>query len=145
MSSDSGTGRRIEPLSEKDMERLQQQRDWVIGHFEDAGDYGSVAGKLRVIQTILDNGWIEKTETWKLQSLGVAFGDALVQEVPELFWVACDDECGRDPALRWLETTILAFPLTAISRRVEDDMHVDVFDLFAVFQKAVLEALANEA
>jgi hypothetical protein len=135
----------IEPLNEEDINRLQQHREWVVGHYDDPAAYESVAGKLRLIQTILDNGWIDTSETWKLQSLGVAFGDALVQEVPELFWVAVDDEFGRDPALRWMETQTLAFPLTAISKRIEDEVEVDVYDLFDGYQKAIGEALEEKA
>ena len=135
----------IEPLNEEDINRLQQHREWVVGHYEDPIAYESVSGKLKLIQTILDYKWIDKSETWKLQSLGVAFGDALVQEVPELFWVAVDDEFGRDPALRWLETQTLAFPLTAISKRIEDDIEVDVHDLFGGYQKAIGEALEGKA
>jgi hypothetical protein len=100
----------VEDLNDGDVERIQKHREWVAGHFEDPTAYESVSGKLRVIQTVLDNGWIEKHETWKLQSLGVAFGDALVQEVPELFWVAVDDEFGRAPALRWLADQYFGVP-----------------------------------
>jgi hypothetical protein len=133
----------IATLNDGDLDRMQKHRDWVVGHFDDPTTYESVSGKLGVIQAILDNGWIEKQETWKLQSLGVAFGDALVQEVPELFWVAVDDEFGRDPALRWLQTSTLVFPLTAISKRVEDGIAVDVYQIFGGFQKAIREAVAQ--
>lgn len=61
----------------------------------------------------------------------------MAQELPELSWVAVDDEFGRDPALRWLQTNMLAFPLTAISKRVEDGIAVDVYQMFGGFQKAI--------
>ena len=134
---------RIEAFNPEDLERIEKLREWVVGHYDDARAYEAVAGKLRLIQTILDNGWIAKDETWKLQSLGVAFGDALEQEVSELSWVMVEDEFGRDPALRWLDTSTLTFPLTAISKRVEDDVSVDVLELFGGFQKAINEAVAN--
>ena len=133
----------IETLNEGDADRIQSHRDWVVGHFDDPAAYDSVSGKLRVIQAILDNGWVENHETWKLQSLGVAFGDALAQEVPELSWVAVDDEFGRDPALRWLQTSTLVFPLTAISKRVDDGIAVDVYQMFGGFQKAIKEAVSR--
>jgi len=90
----------IEPLNEDDLERIAKHCEWVVAHFDDPEAYDTTSGKLRLVQTILDNGWIQKDETWKLQSLGIAFGDALVQEVSELLWVAVDDEFDRDPALR---------------------------------------------
>ena len=133
----------IESFNEKDLERIESLREWVIGHYDDSATYRSVSGKLRLIQAILDNGWIAKDETWKLQSLGIAFGDALEQEVPELSWVVVDDEFGRDPALRWADTSTLSFPLTAISKRVEDDVPVDIYQLFGGFQKAIAEAISK--
>ncbi len=134
----------IGELNADDLDRLEKHRHWVIGHFEDPTAYESISGKLRVIQTVLDNDWIEKHETWKLQSLGVAFGDALVQEVAELSWVAVDDEAGRDPALRWLQSGTLVFPLTAISKRIEDGIKVDVYEMFGGFQKAINQAVAQK-
>ena len=130
----------IGPLEGEDATRVEQLREWVVGHYGDPSAYRTLDGKLRLIQTILDKGWIEKEESWKLQALGIAFGDALVQAVPELFWVLVDDETGRDPALRWLQTSTLVFPMTAISKRVEDDITVDVRELFKGFQKAVRQA-----
>lgn len=134
---------KIESLSPQDAERLKKHRDWMIGHYDDPTGYDTVAGKLRLISTILDNGWVEKDETWKLQSLGVAFGDALEQEIDSLHWAAVEDEYGRDPALQWRDTTTLVFPLTAISKRVEDNVEVEVEEMFAGFQKAIVEAVRN--
>ncbi|QJR16063.1 DUF3806 domain-containing protein [Usitatibacter palustris] len=133
----------IETLNEEDIQRIEAHREWVVGHFEDAKGYEPLSAKLRVIQAVLDNGWAEKTETWKLQSLGIALGDALVQEMPQLSWVAVEDEFGRDPALRWLETTVLIFPLTAISKRVEDDVAVDAFEMFGGFLKTINDVIQS--
>jgi hypothetical protein len=135
----------IQPLEGDEALRVEKHRQWVMGHYSDPAAYSTVEGKLRLIQTILDNGWIGKEETWKLQSLGVAFGDALVQSVPELFWAVVDDEFGCDPALRWLQSTTLVFPLTVISKRVEDNVEVDVTDLFDGIQKAARDSAAKSA
>ncbi len=117
----------------------------MLGHFDDPKGYSTVSGKLHLIKTVLDNNWVAKEETWKLQALGIAFGDALEQEVEELDWVAIEDEFGRDPALRWLVSTTLIFPQTAISKRIEDGVEFDVFHIFGGFQKAAHQALENEA
>jgi hypothetical protein len=65
----------------------------------------------------------------KLQSLGIALGDALAQKLG-LQWVAVQDEYGRDPALRLEGTSVLLFPLTMISKRIERGEDVDVYQLF---------------
>ena len=133
----------IGPLEGEDATRVEQLREWVVGHYGDPSAYRTLDGKLRLIQTILDKGWIEKEETWKLQALGIAFADALVQAVPELFWVLVDDETGRDPALRWLQTSTLVFPMTAISKRVEQGVDVDVSELLTGFQDAIRRAVQD--
>jgi hypothetical protein len=45
-------------------------------------------------------------------------------------WVMVEDEHGRDPAVRLPSTSIIFFPLTMISKRIERGEKVDVFDLF---------------
>lgn len=135
----------IEDLDSEDTDHLSKQREWLIGHFDDPNGYSSVSGKLKLIQTILDNDWVEKNETWKLQSLGIAFGDALAQEIADISWVAYEDENGRDPALSYLQTSILVFHMTAISKRIEDDVSVDVYEMFGGFMKALNKAIEDES
>ena len=123
---------KIEPLSQDDAAHIERQRSWVRDHYSPAtrAQYESLEGKLTLLETIVKEGWIEPHETWKLQSLGITFGDALAQETG-LSWVTVEDQYGRDPALHEPGTSILAFPLTAISKRVERGETVSVRDLFA--------------
>ena len=104
---------KIEPLSADDAAGVEKQRTWVRDHYDPAArhHYDTLEGKLRLLDTILGQNWIKPDETWKLQSLGIAFGDALAQEMG-LHWVAVEDEYGRDPALQDPGTTIVMFPLT---------------------------------
>src|SRR5580704_162459 len=98
---------KIEALAGDDLRHAEKQREWVKGHYapEAAHKYDTVDGKIVLIQTIINNSWIETTETWKLQSLGIALGDALAQQLG-LMWVAVEDERGRDPALKLDGTSI---------------------------------------
>lgn len=125
--------------------RLESLRSWVAGHFQDATSYESVSGKLRVIDAILRENWIEAGETLKLQALGVCFGDALLQELPGLDWIVVDDDEGRAPALRYGNSSIVLFPVTAISKRVERGERVDVYHLFGEFLKGVSKAIEEGA
>jgi hypothetical protein len=121
----------VEALSGKDADLVEQQRSWVRNHYEETArdQYETVEGKLRLLATILRSNWIERSETWKLQSLGITFGDALVQRMG-LEWVVVEDEYGRDPALQDPGTTTIVFPLTTISKRIERGESVDVYTLF---------------
>jgi hypothetical protein len=121
---------KIEPVSEEDDARIESMRSWVRDHFtpESRSKYDTVEDKIRLLQTILDSSWIAPDETWKLQCLGITFGDVLAQTM-DMTWVAVEDEYGRDPALRDGNTSIILFPMTSISKRIERGETVDVLSL----------------
>jgi hypothetical protein len=54
----------------------------------------------------------------------------LADGIDGLDWAVVEDEHGRDPALRFHDSTLLIFPLTMISKRIEDGEEVDVRSLF---------------
>ena len=78
------------------------------------------AADLDLLQEILEKKLLKKEETWKLQSLGVVLGDALVVMNPGLHWMEVTDEWGTDPVLLYKDTTYQLNPLTMISKRVEE-------------------------
>jgi len=127
----SQTDQKITPLTEADQKRLQNQRAVVEALLadEDSEKYRRPAGKLGLIRAILQGDTFKANETYELQCLGIVLGDALVQELA-MEWVMVEDLNGRDPAVRLPGTTIILFPLTMISKRVERGEKVDVFDLF---------------
>jgi Domain of unknown function (DUF3806) len=129
---------KIDPLSEDDVQHAEKQRNWVRGHYvvESQHKYETIDGKLTLIQRILDAGWIEPTETWKLQSLGITFGDALKQRIG-MEWVAVEDEFGRTPSLQLPGSSVILFPLTTISKRIERGESVNVQELFDWFCESV--------
>jgi len=128
----SESTQKITPLTEADQKRLRDQRA-VIEKFladEDSWQkYRIAAGKLGLIRGILDRNLFKPTQTYELQCLGIVLGDAFVQEL-KMEWVMVEDEHGRDPAVRLPSTSIILFPLTMISKRIERGKKVDVFDLF---------------
>lgn len=131
---------KITAPNDADLAHIEKQRGWARDHYEPDAQhkYGTVEGKLRLLDTVIRSKWIEPSETWKLQSLGIALGDALVQALG-LSWVMVEDEQGRDPALRDDGTTTIVFPLTMISKRIERGEDVDVRELFALICKRVSE------
>lgn len=116
-----------------DLDRLARQRkvveQLVAGDRDRAGKLETVAGKLGAIRAILDGQVLKADQTYELQCLGIVLGDAFVLELG-MEWVMVEDDYGRDPAVRLPGTTIMLFPLTMISKRVERGESVDVFDLF---------------
>lgn len=80
------------------------------------------------IQAIIDSNVLRKKDTWQLQCLGIALGCVMVK-VLSLHWIIVIDEYGRDPALRFQNTSLIVYPLTMISKRIEKGESVDVTNL----------------
>jgi hypothetical protein len=95
--------------------------------------------ELDLLQELLDHAVLGREDTYDLQSLGVVFGMCLVDAIEGLDWAIVEDEYRRDPALRYLDTSLLLFPLTMISKRVEDGIDVDVRSMFEELQVQVAE------
>lgn len=131
---------RVEELSSDDAARLEKHREWLLGHYASSPSesYSGYAAKLALIETILGSGWVKPSETWKLQSLGVALGDALAEHLT-LRWVAVEDEYGRDPALQDGVTSLKLYPLTMISKRIEDGEEPKAAELFLTLRRKVEE------
>ena len=95
------------------------------------------------LQTIIDSGKIPVENTQELQSLGIVFGKVFVNETPDYDWWVVEDEYGKDACVRYKETTLLIFPQTMLSKRIEDGEHVDVVELFTGLRED-LERIKNE-
>ncbi len=126
-------GQRISELTGADEERLATQRrvieQLVARGPESVSKLEIAAWKLGAIRAVLEGEVFESTQTYELQCMGILLGDAFVAELG-FEWVMVEHEYGRDPAVRVPDTSILLFPLTMISKRIERGEAVDVFDLF---------------
>jgi hypothetical protein len=123
-------------------QRLDQQRAIVARAARQR--YGTAAltrteKDLPILQRLLDDKAFKKSQTYELQSLGVAFGDVLASEFP-LRWVMITDEYGTDPTLRFKNTSVNINALTMISKRVEKDEPVDVSELLRKTRDALSDA-----
>jgi hypothetical protein len=114
--------------SREDGARLQQQRAVVLAAARQR--YGTLTlargdSDLPILQRLIDERVFNKSQTYELQCLGVAFGDVLASELP-LRWVMVTDEFGTNPTLRFKKTNLQVNALTMISKRVERDEPVSV-------------------
>lgn len=119
----------VRTLTDNHVSQLSAQRKWVADHFDDPTLYRDTSNKLRVIATILENQWVDPSETVKLQCLGAAFGDALAETIG-LNWVTFSADGDEWPGLRYEDSSLFVHPLTMISKRVEAGEEVDVVELF---------------
>ena len=123
---------KVTTLTGADQQRLREQRAVVEKYLADDASrqkYQTAAGKLGTIRAILQANVFKPNQTYELQCLGIVLGDAFVQEL-KMEWVMVEDQYGRDPAVRLPGTTIILFPLTMISKRIERGEKVDVFEVF---------------
>lgn len=136
------------PLNESDLKRLEEQRAVVTRHLnEDSLEkYETAAGKLGALRALLRAKVFSPEQTYELQSMGVVLGDVFVQDMG-FHWIIVQDEYGRDPAIQFRDTSVLLFPLTMISKRIEQGEPVDVFDLYngvaAIAQEKIDAELAR--
>ena len=118
--------------TDDDIKQLAEQ--WAFVRQTVERQYGTTLhqslGDLAAIQRVLDDAIFAADDTWSLQSLGVAFGCVLANNVAGLDWAIVDDEYGRDPTIRYLDTSLVFNVLTMLSSRVEDGETVDVQFLF---------------
>ncbi|MFD1156423.1 DUF3806 domain-containing protein [Roseovarius aestuarii] len=131
--------------SNLDLERLEEQRAVVVRFVsaDSLSNYQTVAGKLGTLRALLDASVFAPDQTYELQCMGIVFGDAFVQQ-HGFEWVSVEDEYGRDPALRFPRTSVLLFPLTMISKRIERGEAIDVFDMFNGVADIALEKVQEE-
>jgi len=114
-------------LEDPERDWLEESRTWIKGHFNEEPDenYQDTDAKLAVVRANIAQGWVGPKDTWKLQALGIAMGDALADELL-LDWVTIDDEHGRCPALNWPGTSIVLYPLTMLAKRFEEGETIDI-------------------
>jgi Domain of unknown function (DUF3806) len=118
-------------LSDEDRVRLDRQRSIVAAIAKQkygTGDLTKTVTDLPVLQRLIDDNTFNKTQTYELQSLGVAFGDVLASELP-LRWEMATDEFGTGPTLRYKDKPVNINALTMISKRVERDEVVNLVQL----------------
>lgn len=127
----------ISDLTVQDQARLNDQRSVIEKYLADEENrekYGTPAGKLGTLRALLEAEIFSSAQTYELQSMGIVLGDAIVQDMG-FHWVMVEDEFGRDPALRYQDTSVILShqvgpPHTMISKRVERGEEIDVFDLY---------------
>jgi hypothetical protein len=136
---------KVTDLTDEMTQNIEAKRTWVKNHYtpEAINEYDTIAGKLTLLDTILKSNWIEKDETVKQQSLGITLGDIFVQDM-NFTWVQVEDEYGTDPAIKLPDTTIILFPLTMISKRVESGQDIDIYDFYQEVKEKIYE-IKNEA
>ena len=99
---------------------------------------------LKVLQNLVDRKAIRRDDVRGLQSLGIIFGDLLVNEYG-LVWVSYEDDIGTSKALRWEKTENYVFPVTLFSKRVQFKENINMTGVFDEIGAEVERFIAYEA
>lgn len=132
--SKDSTQPKFSVISAEDASKLDKQRAVIAAAAKKRFGSSSLTkqkGDLVVLQKLIDDHVFDRTQTYELQCLGVAFGDVLASEYP-LKWVMVTDEYGTDPTLRYKETAIQINALTMIAKRIERNERVNLTDLLRI-------------
>lgn len=124
---------------------LARTRAWVDARSREVAGEGldGGLGDLARLNAILGSGRFGPEDTVALQALGLALGEVLASEFDGFAWWTVEDNYGRDPCLRYLETSLVLFPRTMISKRVEDGEEVDVARLYTGIEAEVARIIAE--
>ena len=132
-------------LTDEDKNRLEKQRQIITQYLDENSveKFKTPAGKLGTLRALLNSKVFRTEQTYELQSMGIVLGDVFVQDMA-FHWIMVEDEYGRDPAIRFEDTSIIAFPLTMISKRIERGEEFDVFDLYNGVAETLEELIEEE-
>lgn len=125
-------GLMIDNPNDDDIHRIGRQcmRAFTLVRDHCSEELGTELDDLDRLQRLLDAGVLQAEQTYDLQCLGIAFGRILVANTPGLDWAMLDDEYGRDPTLRFEESSLTINTLTVLSKRIECGERVDVRELY---------------
>lgn len=98
---------------------------------------------LSLIQKMIDDKVFQAKNTHELQSLGIALGDYIQYKYNDFHWAVVRDEYGRDMCLQFKTFAITVFPMTLISKRIEDGESVNVAELVSGLVDKVVEISKN--
>jgi hypothetical protein len=128
----SNVEQRISEPNAADLFRLSEQEAVTLrllkSHYSDA-TLKHDENDLHWLQRLVDDKVVGPDQTYELQCLGASLGQVFVAETP-LKWVVFEDEFGRDLALQHPKTSWIVFPMTMISKRVEDGEDIDIVQIY---------------
>lgn len=133
---------RAEPLSRIDLAAMERQVDLIdeLARRHFGGQLnGSKDNDLRVLQRLLDENIVASSQVVELQAMGIVLGQ-LLKAQRGLLWMAYVDKYGRSRALQvpGYEREFI-FPVTQISRKAEVGLRVDVRQVYAELEQAIID------
>ncbi|HIE4190521.1 TPA: DUF3806 domain-containing protein [Stenotrophomonas maltophilia] len=132
---------RFDPLPPALIAHMQQQRAKIAAQVASAFPAVPVQWPLQpsTLQRVVDAELIDPDDCDGWEALGVAFGDCLVQRVPELAWVQVTDAWGVDAVLRYGDADIMVSAGTLLIKRVEKGETIEINHLLETLEEFVIQ------
>lgn len=96
------------------------------------------------IQKMIDEKVFQIENAYELHSLGIALGDYIQYKYNDFHWAVIRDEYGRDICLQYKTLALTIFPMTMISKRVEDGDNINVAELVNDLLEKINELIKSE-
>jgi hypothetical protein len=121
----------VRELGQNEVDWLAAQRGKAEALLDDGSRaaYQDIPGKLGLIRAILEAKALTAGQTFELQGLGIILGDALAARLG-MKWRMMEDNHGTSPCLVLAGTSIILFPQTMISKRIERGETIDILPFF---------------
>lgn len=132
---------RFDPLPPALIAHMQQQRAKVAAQVASAFPTVPAQWPLlpSTLQRVVDAELIDHDDCDGWEALGVAFGDCLVQRVPELAWAQVTDAWGIDAVLRYGDANIMVSAGTLLIKRVEEGETIEINHLLETLEEFVIQ------
>lgn len=108
-------------------------------------DFTSVADDIAKLQQIIDGDTLNPRQRDVWESLGIAFGTILVNEIDGMDWVTVIDGKQEYPALRFRDTDLLVYPRQLIWGKMKDGRSCDLQKEFESIKDQVEHLLSLES
>ncbi|MBI2422979.1 MAG: DUF3806 domain-containing protein [Candidatus Hydrogenedentes bacterium] len=124
---------RFEKLNQHDLAEIEVRRalvrSWIAHNPDLVRALDTIAGRLLFIDSVISQQLLSAEMVYEWQCLGIIFGDALADRLG-LEWQVVEEEGFRDPCLVAPGTTIVLFPMTMLSKRIEQGDNIDLHHFF---------------
>ncbi|SER01245.1 protein of unknown function [Myroides profundi] len=113
-----------------DLVRLETESVKVLGiASEDLQAYHESGDAIKKLQEILNLREYAVNDYEYHQALGILFGACFQYRYSDFHWIVVHDQYGREMALQYQDYALQCFPITMITKRIEDEVDIDVIAL----------------
>ena len=126
-----------------EINEINEAYEWAVSTIKKqlSKDFTSVEADVDSIQKVMDSGRFNKNQRQAWESLGVAFGAILINEMDGMDWVTVVDGAKEYPALRFADTQVMVDPSALIWNKVKNGQECNLRAEYARIKEEVESVL----